>query len=107
MFGKCYDLHNNVAYIITGERSGSVVECLTRDERPRVRASPASLRCGPWGRHIYPGLVLVQPRETLPCLTERLLMGQNKHNNKIIKFYARNEIISYDKKNLTFVSLYN
>ena len=29
------------------ERSGSVVECWTRTEGPRVRASPASLRCGP------------------------------------------------------------
>ena len=27
------------------ERSGSVVECLTRDRRAAVRASPASLRC--------------------------------------------------------------
>ena len=27
------------------ERSGSVVECLTRDRVPRVRASQASLRC--------------------------------------------------------------
>ena len=24
----------------------------------RVRASPVSLRCGPWARHIYPSLVL-------------------------------------------------
>ena len=31
-------------------------------EGPRVRASPASLRCCPWARHIYPSLVLVQPR---------------------------------------------
>ena len=29
------------------ERSGSVVQCLTRDLGPWVRASPASLRCGP------------------------------------------------------------
>ena len=29
------------------ERSGSVVECLTRDRRAVVRASPESLRCGP------------------------------------------------------------
>ena len=29
------------------ERRGSVVECLTQAEGPRVRASPASLRCGP------------------------------------------------------------
>ena len=29
----------------SGERSGSVVESLTRDGGPRVPASPASLRC--------------------------------------------------------------
>ena len=53
-------------------------------EGPRVRASPASLRCGPWARHIYPSLVLVQPRKTRPCLTERLLMGrkESKQTNK-------------------------
>ena len=32
--------------------------------------------CGPWARHIYPSLVLVQPRKTHPCLTERSLMGR-------------------------------
>ena len=72
---------------LTRERSGSVVECLTRDREPRVRASPASLRCGPWARHIYPSLVLVQPRKTCPCLNERLLMGRKESNqtNKQIK----------------------
>ena len=45
-----------------------------------VLASPASLRCGPRARHIYPSLVLVQPRETRPCLTERLLMGRKESN---------------------------
>ena len=52
-----------------------------------VQASPLSLRCGPWARHIYPSLVLVQPRKTCPCLTERLLIGRkesNQTNNKII-----------------------
>ena len=49
-------------------------------EGPRVRASPASLRCGPWARHIYPSLVLVQPRKTRPCLSERLLMGRKESN---------------------------
>ena len=29
---------------------------------------------------IYPSLVLVQPRETCPCLTERLLMGHKELN---------------------------
>ena len=42
----------------------------------RVRVSPASLPCGPWARHVYSSLVLVQPRKTRPCLTERLLMGR-------------------------------
>ena len=51
-----------------------------RIERPRVGASLASLRCGPWARHIYPSLVLVQPRKTRPCLTERLLMGHKESN---------------------------
>ena len=41
---------------------------------------PASLRCGPWARHIYPILVLVQPRKTRPYLTERLLMGRKESN---------------------------
>ena len=39
-----------------------------------------SLRCGPWARHIYPSLVLVQPRKTRLCLTERLLMGRKESN---------------------------
>ena len=29
---------------------------------------------------IYPRLVLVQPRKTRPCLTERLLMGRKESN---------------------------
>ena len=42
----------------------------------------------PKARHIYPSLVLVQPRKTRPCLTERLLMGckesnQTKQNKSI------------------------
>ena len=31
-------------------------------------------------QHIYPSLVLVQPRKTRPCLTERLLMGRKESN---------------------------
>ena len=49
-------------------------------EGPRVRASSSSLRCGPWARHIYPSLVLVQPRMTRPCLTEILLIGRKESN---------------------------
>ena len=51
-----------------------------------VWASPASLHCCPWARHIYTSLVLVQPRKTGPCLTERLLMGRTESNqtNKFV-----------------------
>ena len=44
------------------------------------RATPSSLPCGPRARHIYRSLVLVQPRKTRPCLTERLLMGRKESN---------------------------
>ena len=32
----------------------------------------------PWARHINLGLVLVQPRQTRPFITERLLMGRKE-----------------------------
>ena len=51
-----------------------------KTEGPRVQASAVSLRCCPWARHIYPSLVLVQPRKTRPCLTERSLMGCKDSN---------------------------
>ena len=34
-------------------------------------------------RPIYPSLVLVKPRKTRPCLTERLLMGRKEQTNKL------------------------
>ena len=68
-------------------------------ERPRVRASPPSLCCGPWARHIYPSLVLVQPRTIRPFLTERLLMGskesyQIKQTNNICFGWEIKKIVS-------------
>ena len=50
------------------------------------------LRCGSRARHIYPSLVLVQPRKTLPCLTERLLMGC-KESNQTNKPYRPAEFL--------------
>ena len=57
-----------------------MVECLTRDQGQGVRTSPASLSCDPWARCIYPSLVLVHPRKTSPCLTERLFLGHKESN---------------------------
>ena len=51
----------------------AVVECLTRDRG--AGGFEPHWRRGPWARHIYPSLVLVQTRKSRPCLTERLLMG--------------------------------
>ena len=62
------------------ERSGSVVECMTRNRG----AAGSSLTCVTalcsWARHISPSLVLVQPRKTRPYVTERLLMGSKESN---------------------------
>ena len=65
-----------------GECSGSVVlvECLTQDLRAAGLSLAVYLRCGPLARHIYPSLVLVQPRKTRPYITERLLMGRRESN---------------------------
>ena len=59
------------------------------DSRPRGRGFEPHRRhsCGPGARHIYPSLVLVQHRKTLPYLTERLLMerkNQIKQTNPYV-----------------------
>ena len=57
------------------KRSGSVVECLTRDRRATGSNLTGVTALCPGARHIYPCLVLVQPRKTSPNITERLLTG--------------------------------
>ena len=64
--------------------SGSVVECLTRERGVAGSSLTGVTALCPWARHIYPRLVLVHPRKTRPCLTERLLMGC-KESNQINK----------------------
>ena len=81
-----------IVYYSGRERSGSVVECLTQDRRARVRASTASLRCGPSARHIYPSLLLVQPGKTCPFITEILLMGRKESNQSINQFITQEKI---------------
>ena len=68
-------ISNNV-----GERSGSVVECLT--PRPRGRGfEPHRRHCVvSLSKNINASLVLVQPRKTRPFITERLLMGRKGSN---------------------------
>ena len=42
----------------------------------------------------YPSLVLVQPRNTYPCLTERLLMGRKESNQTNKQTKSRDKILS-------------
>ena len=48
------------------------------DSRPRGLTTVSAF--GPWARHIYHSLVLVQSRKNRPCLSERLLMGRKESN---------------------------
>ena len=57
-------------------------------------------------RHIYPSLVLVQPRKTHPCLTERLLMGRKESNqimekswNYVLEFCGNHVCFSFSDRN--------
>ena len=47
---------------------------------PHCWKSHVSAHIIPWARHIYPSLVLVQPRKTRPYITERLLVGRKESN---------------------------
>ena len=52
-----------------------------------------------FARHINPSLVLVQPRETRPYLTDRLLMGCKESNQ------TNTPIVCFDEKILSEVYL--
>ena len=69
-----------ISFKNTRERSGSEVECLTRDWRVAGSSLTGIIALCPWARHINPSLVLVQPRKTCPFITERLLMGRKESN---------------------------
>ena len=64
----------------------AVVECLIREWGAWGSSLTSVAVLCPWARHIYPSLVLVQPRKTCPCLTERLLMGSKESNQTNKKF---------------------
>ena len=73
--------------LILRELSGSVVECLTGDRGAADLSLTGVAALCHLARHIYPSLVLVQPRKTRPYINERLLMGHkesNETNNLIL-----------------------
>ena len=54
-------------------RSGSVVECLTREQRAAGSSLTGITASCPWVRHINSSIVLVQPRKIRSDVTGRLL----------------------------------
>ena len=68
------------------------------DWRPRNRGfKPHWGHCVVAQGHIYPSLVLVQPRKTRPCFTKRLLMGRKESNqtNKQCMYILLKEIVAF------------
>ena len=63
----------SVSYNCIRECSGSVVECLTRDQGFAGSSLTGVTALCPLARHINPCLVLVQPTKTRPDITEKLL----------------------------------
>ena len=71
-----------VATAESRERSGSVVESLTRDGGATGSSFTSVTALCPWARHINPSLVLVPPRTTRPHITDRLLMGRKESSKQ-------------------------
>ena len=69
--------------MIIRERSGSVVECLTRDQGAVGRSRVVSL-----SKNINLSFVLVQPRKTCPFITEKLLIGRKESNKQIFMIFG-------------------
>ena len=73
----------NINCIVTNlprERSGSVVECLTRDRRAAGPSLTGVTALWFLSKTHFPSLVLVPPRKICPYITERLLMGRKESN---------------------------
>ena len=63
-----------------------MVECLTRDREAAGSSLTGITALWSLSKTIYPSLVLVQPRKTRSCLTERLLMGRKESNKHLLFF---------------------
>ena len=64
------------------ESSDAVVVCLTQDQGAEGSSLISITVLCLVARHINPTLVLVQPRKTLPYITEKLLMGCKESNKQ-------------------------
>ena len=77
-----------------------MVECLTRDRGAAGSSLISVTALWSLSKTHYSSLVLVQPRKTRPCLTERLLMERkesnqvNKHTNNSLYVYVKHTLFS-------------
>ena len=69
-----------ICYRMTKGAQWPVVEFLTRDREAAGSSLTGVTALWSLSKNINPSLVLVQPRKTRPCLTERLLMGCKESN---------------------------
>ena len=78
--------------------------CLTRERGAAGSSLISATALSPRARHINPSLVLVQPRKTLPYITERLLMGCKESNQTKtnIKFRFESIILFFVFKAASF-----
>ena len=72
------------------EHSGSVVDCVTQEWAAADSSLNGVTELCPWARHIYPCLVLVQPRKTRPDITDKIVDWDVKIQIKIKKEYTIN-----------------
>ena len=71
---------------LKGENSGSVKGCLTQDQEVAgLSLTDVTVLC-PRARHIYPCLVLVQPRKSVLTLLKNCRLGC-KESNQTNKFF--------------------
>ena len=85
-------------YTLTGEHSGSVVECLTRDQGAAGSSLTGVAVLCPSARHINPCLVLVQPRKTCPDIPEDVknqIKQTNVSSTLFPKFYLSIPVVSF------------
>ena len=78
------------------ERSGPVIECLTRDRGATGSSLTGATALWSLSKTHFSSLVLVHPRKTRPCLTERLLMERKESNQTNIEILPKlRQCISY------------
>ena len=75
-YAPCYLEGSGTVFLVQiscRERSGTVVECLSRDQGVAGLSITSVTALCPLAKHIYPCLVLVQTRKICPGITEKLL----------------------------------